>query len=188
MRAPKRPDWIAIQADYVHGGMTPAAIAGKYGVTVAAVSKQVTRGGWVAKRAANEEALAQKATAALRERVDRESTRAEAERLDRLLTIGTKLALKIDAAVEELGEYYEVKCKTTHLEAPLVEGQRPNTVEETSTETRRGKSAIKPGDVRALTSALRELRDITRVAAGDAHADAGVTIRFADPEIEEASK
>jgi len=43
-------DWNAPERDYVETGATYAALAEKYGVSVAALSKQGYRRGWVAKR------------------------------------------------------------------------------------------------------------------------------------------
>ncbi len=184
----RKPDWVAIQADYVRGGMLPQAIASKHHVSVASVAKRVSRGGWTAQRAEFEDEINQRITEELRVRMDREGVRAEAERLERLLAIGAKLADKIEAATDELGKYYEVKRKVTVAESPSEGGEKPSFVEETSTEARRGKGAIKARDVKALASALRDLREVIQAPARESEDGETYSIRFGDPETEEASK
>ena len=91
-------DWVSIKADYVSGGVSYRELAEKHGVPLGSIKRHAATEGWAANRTETEPKRYQKTVQKI---IDRKSTR-EADRLSRLLSIGDKLAEKLEQATAEL--------------------------------------------------------------------------------------
>lgn len=180
MRQSKSPNWEEIKAAYVFGGATLSDIVRRYHLTESALRKQIERGKWRELRAEETAARSAQATSI--------AATAEAARYARIISVSEKLVDKLEIACAELGEYYTVRRKTKSVVGE--DGEAGNTItEEVVTEAIRQKSTIRAADVKAIASALRDLREVIRVGKEDAQASGeGFTVSFEGENAEGASE
>ena len=182
MRQNSKLDWSAIQAAYVFGNASLPDIMRKYGVSDAALRKRIERGRWVELREEETRARCRQSDAIYKA--------ADAVRSARLMEIGEQLADKLEEAIGQLGQYYTIKRKEKRIEVedePDEEGKPiPKVIEDVTELSVKGKSALQPAHIKALASALRDLREVSRVSADDAQADTGMSVSFEGDTIEGA--
>lgn len=182
MRQKKEPNWDEIKAAYVFGGATLSDLVKKYHLTESAIRKRVERGLWRELREEETKSRNAQATSIM--------AVAEATRTARLMEISEQLADKLEEAISQLGKYYTIKRKEKRVEiedSPEENGKPiPKVIEDVTEISVQGKSTLRPAHIKALASALRDLREVSRVSADDAQTDTGISVAFEGDTIEGA--
>lgn len=154
-------DWLKIRNEYIAGGGSYRALAEKYEVSLDTVKRRASAEGWKNERTKTAPKIHQKT---VRKVVERTSDKA-ADRIVHLLSIGDRLAEKLERAANDLGEYYTVKRKTSHVEKD--DDDKPVAVEETAEIAVQGPSAINGANLRQLAATLKDLRDVAQTGRTD---------------------
>ena len=149
----KKIDWAEIEADYVSGSMTYAALAQQYGLAKKTVERHAGERGWFKKRQKHREKLSASLAKA--------EARKQVKRRGRYRAIEDKLLDKLEQAVDELDQVLKTrvtKTKTIKYENEL----RPDKpTEETIVEEQHidtVKVIIDRGGLAAVTNALEKLK------------------------------
>ena len=156
-------DWIKIRADYVSGGVSYSELSERHGVPLGSIKRHAAQEGWAAKRTETEPNRYQKT---VRKVIERKAEH-EADRITRLLSIGDKLAAKLDEATGQLDQKIVThKRKTKTMEY----GDQPacrKALKETTVEEEILEVVDAPLDrqgLQQLTTALKNLNDVAKAA------------------------
>ena len=154
-------DWLMLKNEYATTKISLRKLAEKHSVSFSAVEKRARKEAWASERTATcdkiETKVRQKTVAAVASH--------KADRIVRLLSIGDRLAEKLERAANDLGEYYTVKRKTSHVEKD--DDDKPVAVEETAEIAVQGTSAINGANLRQLAATLKDLRDVAQTGRTD---------------------
>jgi hypothetical protein len=149
----KKIDWAEIEADYVSGSMTYAALAQQYGLAKKTVERHAGERGWFKKRQKHREKLSASLAKA--------EARKQVKRRGRYRAIEDKLLDKLEQAVDELD--LVIKTKVTKIKTVKYENEkRPDKPTEEVTVEEQEHDAVKVmidrSGLAAVTNALEKLK------------------------------
>lgn len=153
-------DWISIKNEYINTDTSYRKLAAKYNVSSTGIAKRAKAEDWVAQK---EKLLSSRCTRVLQKTSDRLADK-EVKRIERISTLVDELIDKLEQAARELDCHTVVNRVSAKRYTTDSTGDRVEiTTENKKISYRQG--TIKVSEVKQLTSALRDLRELHTTAA-----------------------